>query len=107
MQSDFRYRRLEGGPAQPVTITVEGQDIIAGAGDTVAAAMLAAGFAGCRETPVSRSPRGPFCLMGACYDCLVEIDGRPNVQACMTLAVEGMRVRLMRGARAAGEDGNG
>ena len=40
-----------------------------------------------------------MCLMGVCFDCLVEVDGRPNVQACMVTVREGMRVRLQHGAR--------
>ncbi len=65
--------------APAVTIHIDGRAFVARAGDSVAAALLAAGRAACRSTAVSGSPRGPFCLMGACFDCLVEIDGRPNV----------------------------
>ncbi|MDR5794659.1 (2Fe-2S)-binding protein [Caballeronia sp. LZ008] len=64
---------------------------------TVAAALLESGTLACRNTPVSGAPRGPFCMMGVCFDCLVEIDGVPNVQACMTRVREGMRVRPMSG----------
>ena len=42
-------------------------------------------------------PRGPFCMMGVCFDCLVEIDGVPNVQGCMTPVREGMQVRAIQG----------
>ena len=73
--------------------------MVARAGDTVAAAMLAAGHSSGRDTPVSGSPRGPFCMMGACFECLVEIDGQANRQACMTPVSEGMKVRRMQGAR--------
>ncbi|MEZ5620583.1 MAG: (2Fe-2S)-binding protein [Burkholderiaceae bacterium] len=44
----------------------------------------------------SRAPRAPMCLMGVCFDCLVEIDGRPNVQACMVEVREGMRVHASK-----------
>ncbi|HGL4259909.1 (2Fe-2S)-binding protein [Burkholderia dolosa] len=64
---------------------------------SVAAAMLAAGAAACRTSAVSGAPRGPFCMMGVCFDCLVEIDGVPNVQGCMTPVRDGMQVRAMRG----------
>jgi predicted molibdopterin-dependent oxidoreductase YjgC len=92
-----------------VTLTFEGQPVTARAGDSVAAAMLAAGHLAGRTTPVSGAPRGPFCMMGACFECLVEIDGEPNLQACMTPVAEGMQVRRMEGARPlvqgdAGED---
>ncbi|MDR3095816.1 MAG: (2Fe-2S)-binding protein [Paraburkholderia sp.] len=64
---------------------------------SVAAALLASGALACRASAVSGAPRGPFCMMGVCFDCLVEIDGIPNVQACMTPVRDGMQVRPMRG----------
>ncbi|MDB5980489.1 MAG: NAD(FAD)-dependent dehydrogenase [Pseudomonas sp.] len=66
---------------------------------TVAAALLSIGVTQVRETPVSNAPRAPFCMMGACFECLVEIDGVPNQQACMTLVRQGMTIRSMIGAR--------
>jgi D-hydroxyproline dehydrogenase subunit gamma len=92
------FRRLsEHG--LPVRLTIEGRPVTARSGDSVAAAMLAAGFAGCRETPVSGSARGPFCLMGVCFDCLVTIDGVANRQGCLTPVHEGMTVSVQRGRR--------
>lgn len=94
------WRRIEGGfDAARVTLVLEGRSVQARAGDSVAAAMLEAGVAVFRDTPVSGAPRAPLCLMGVCFDCLVEIDGRPNVQACMTQVTDGMQVRLQHGAR--------
>lgn len=101
MPSDWRFTRLEA-PVAPVRIEIEGRSVEAARGETVAAAMLAAGLAAFRTTPVSGAARGPFCLMGACFDCLVEIDGVPNRQACMVRVAEGMRVRRMSGARGVG-----
>jgi len=95
---DSGFRRLDEAGA-PVSLEIEGVAVTARAGDTVAAAMLAAGILVGRETPVSGAPRGPFCMMGTCFDCLVEIDGEPNRQACMTPVAPGMRVRRVRGAR--------
>lgn len=43
--------------------------------------------------PATGEPRGPFCLMGVCHECLVEIDGRPNQQACLTSVRPGMRIK--------------
>jgi len=51
---------------------------------------------------VSAAPRCPYCLMGTCFECLVEIDGEPNRQACMTPVAPGMRVAVQRGAARAG-----
>jgi len=97
--ADSGFRRLDEAGAATVALDYEGAVLLARSGDTVAAAMLAAGHFSGRNTPVSGVPRGPFCMMGACFDCLVEIDGEPNLQACMTAVAEGMKVRRMKGAR--------
>lgn len=65
-------------------------------GMNLAAALLSNGEATFRESPVTGAPRGPFCLMGACFECLVEIDGKPNRQACMVDVAENMDVRRQR-----------
>ena len=54
---------------------------------------MASGNPTCRQTPVTGSDRAPFCMMGACFDCLMEIDGVPNRQACLVEVREGMQVR--------------
>ena len=77
---------------QVVTIVVDGTPLSARAGDSVAAALLAAGVRAFRATAVSGTPRGPFCMMGACFDCVVTIDGQRNVQACLTRVADGMRI---------------
>jgi predicted molibdopterin-dependent oxidoreductase YjgC len=80
--------------SQTVTLTIEGVEIAASQGDTVAAAMLVAGFTHNRITPAKEIRRGPYCLMGICFDCLVEIDGVPNQRACQILVREGMQVKI-------------
>ena len=60
-------------------------------GANLAAALLAAGVDVFRHTPVSGAPRGPFCMMGACFDCLVEIDGVVR-QACMIEVKQGLQI---------------
>ena len=60
-------------------------------GMNLAAALLGAGKRAFRATPVSGAPRGPFCMMGACFDCLVEIDG-VTVQACQEQVRAGLVV---------------
>ncbi len=101
MSDVSRFRRLpEPDPARErLRLSFEGRAIDATPGDSVAAALLAAGVGATRETPVSGAPRAPFCMMGACFECLVEIDGEENVQACMTPVRDGMAVRRQRGAR--------
>lgn len=104
MENDSRFRRLPDAGEGTVTLLVEGRPVPARAGDTVAAALLAAGIITTRTTPVGGVPRSPFCLMGACFECLMEIDGVPNRQACMTKVRDGMIVVPQHGVRPAGED---
>jgi len=93
------FKKISKTASDRVTITIEGRQVTAAPGTSVAAAMLTAGFDYFRTTPVSGARRGPFCMMGTCFDCLVEIDGIPNRQACQTQVREGMRVSLQHGAR--------
>ncbi|MBZ8134505.1 (2Fe-2S)-binding protein [Afifella sp. IM 167] len=86
------FKRVEETAGTAITFSFEGKELTARAGDTVAAALLAAGERSLRASAVSASPRGPFCLMGVCFDCLVQIDGVPNRQACMVAVKEGMSV---------------
>ena len=82
-----------------IRLTIDGRTVTALEGDTVAAAMLAAGLAHCRTTPVSGAPRAPYCMMGVCFDCLVVVDGVGNRQACLVRVREGMTVELQSGKR--------
>jgi aerobic-type carbon monoxide dehydrogenase small subunit (CoxS/CutS family) len=66
-------------------------------GETVAAALLAAGRRVLRRTARLGEPRGIYCGMGICFDCLVQIDGRPNMQACRIAVAEGMCVQTQHG----------
>lgn len=86
-----------------IAIHVDGRRIEVRKGETLAAAMLAGGVVPFRHTAVSGAPRAPFCLMGSCFECIVEVDGAQNVQSCMVEVREGMRVRLPHGARIARE----
>ena len=103
MPNDSSFVRLPDESAAGVTIYFEDRPITARDGDSVAAALLASGTLVTRTTPVSGASRGPFCLMGACFECLVEIDGEPNRQACMTPVRDNMKVRRMSGARTLGD----
>lgn len=83
---------------ETVTLFFEGRPVKARAGETVASALLRAGVRAFRRTPESGAPRLPFCMIGHCFECLTEIDGAPNRQACLTLVAEGMKVRFQDGA---------
>jgi len=86
--------------ATDCTIRWNGVEIAAREGESLAAALLAAGVLHFRDTAVSGAPRGPLCLMGACFDCLVEVAGEPNRQACLVPVTPGLSARLQAGARA-------
>jgi predicted molibdopterin-dependent oxidoreductase YjgC len=85
---------LARGPA--VTVTLDGRAVTAHEGETVATALLAEGSPATRTT-VTGEPRGIFCGMGVCFDCLVVVDGVPNTRACMTPVAEGMAIRRQEG----------
>jgi predicted molibdopterin-dependent oxidoreductase YjgC len=80
-----------------VRLTFDGEELRALEGQTVPAALLAAGRRVWRYTSRRGEPRGLFCGMGVCFDCLVRIDGRPNVRACQAAVAEGMRVETQHG----------
>ena len=84
-----------------LTFTFDGEPIVAFRGESVAAALLAAGQRTLRLTAVGAAPRGVFCGMGVCFDCLVVIDGEPSRRACVTFVTEGMKVERQVGYGAA------
>ncbi len=82
---------LETETAPRVSVWFDGADLSLPLGANLAAALMAAGVRIFRHTPVSGAPRAPFCMMGACFDCLVQIDGTTQ-QACMIEVREGLRI---------------
>lgn len=86
-------------PAAPaIRFLLDGREVEGVAGDTVASALLALGVRAFRRNPATGETRGPFCLIGACFECLVEIDGWPDRRACITPLRPGMRVVLAAAA---------
>ena len=79
-------------PGAAITLHVDGKPLPARRGQTVAAAMLAAGQRVLRQTRRAGKPRGLFCAMGVCFDCVMTIDGKAGVRACMTKVEDGMQV---------------
>lgn len=96
------FRRLDDIQGMPVRFSMDGVAIEGREGDTVAAALLVAGRLICRTTPISGETRGPFCMMGGCFECLVTIDGLGNQQACLVPLRAGMRVETQHGRREIG-----
>lgn len=85
--------------ARPVIIEIDGVPTRADGGETVAAVLLRQTELWSRTTPVSGARRGPYCMMGVCFDCLAEIDGVGSVQTCLTSVRDGMVVWRQRGRR--------
>jgi len=91
-------RRLPSKPTDSSTKSVltlywYDREISAQPNDTVASALLLAGVRASRKSPVSGDARQPFCMMGSCFECLVEIGGQ-ILQSCMTPARDGMRLKM-------------
>ena len=76
--------------------TFEGRRIDAREGQSVAAALLAAGER-CLRIDEAGNPKGAVCCIGFCWECRCSIDGVPDTRACMTEAKPGMVVRRQRG----------
>lgn len=73
-----------------VEFTLDGRPLSAVAGQTVAAALIDAGVRSWRTTRLRGSPRGVFCGIGVCFDCLITVDGRAGVRACLLPVADGM-----------------
>ena len=73
-----------------VSVTVNGREIRAVEGEPIAAALLAQGIRVMRKTPRYGQPRGLFCGIGRCTDCIMTVDGVPNVRTCVTPVRDGM-----------------
>lgn len=82
---------------QPFMITFDGRAIPCQEGWTIGAALTAAGVRSWRTTRRDRLPRGLFCGIGVCFDCLVTVNARPSVRACMAAAGPGDVVRTQEG----------
>lgn len=80
-----------------VTVYLDGKPITIPSHASLAAGLIAAGVTRFRNTTVSSAPRAPYCMMGVCYECLLEINDMPSQQACLTRPSEGMRIKTMDG----------
>lgn len=80
-----------------VTLKVDGKEIQGIEGEPIAAALLASGIKSFRYTHKFNEPRGLFCGIGQCTDCIMEVDGVPNVRTCVTPVKEGMEIKTQYG----------
>jgi predicted molibdopterin-dependent oxidoreductase YjgC len=76
-------------PGPAFTVTLDGREIEALPGQTVAAALWAAGVTSWRTTRGEGRPRGVFCGIGVCFDCLVTVNGDRDVRACQRRVADG------------------
>ncbi len=81
-----------------ITCTLNGVILTAISGQSIAAAMISSGERINRTTRIDGSFRGIFCGIGACFDCLVVVDGVSNQRACITEVRNGMTIQTQRGA---------
>lgn len=81
----------------PPTFDFDGVELSFVPGQSLGAALTAAGIRSWRTTRRTGRPRGLFCGIGICFDCLVVVDGRPNERACLLLVEPGMRVTPQKG----------
>ena len=88
----------EGEWGEKVTLIVDGEPTEAFEGEPIATALLAAGRRVFRHTTQRDEPRGVFCALGRCTDCVMIVDGIPNVRTCVTAVEDGMRVETQHGA---------
>ena len=100
VEQEFRITRHPILPLETkgeIPIVVDGKTLFAREGETVAAALLANGIRVFRHTAKRHEPRGLFCGIGQCTDCVMEIDGVPNQRTCMTIVRAGMVVNTQEG----------
>ncbi|MBV1935515.1 (2Fe-2S)-binding protein [Streptomyces sp. BV286] len=81
----------------PFTVAFDDREIAVLPGRTIAAALWSAGVLSWRTTRGSGEPRGVFCGIGVCFDCLVTVNGRPNQRACLVRAQPGDVIRTQEG----------
>ena len=91
--------RIEGGitRGKKIEIFVNGDPVTAFEGETIGAALSASGIRAFRRTEQLNDPRGLYCCMGTCHGCLVTVDSRPNIRACVTPVQTGQRISLQEG----------
>jgi len=86
-----------------ITLKVDGEAVSAFEGENIAAALIASGRRVFRYTAKRGEPRGVFCALGRCTDCVMIVNGQPNVRTCVTPARDGMVIQTQVGRRG-GED---
>lgn len=94
------YRLVRARPEPEFEISVDGTPVPAVPGQTIGAVLHGTGIRAWRATRVGGRPRGLFCGIGVCFDCLVTVNGNPSLRACLTEARPGDRVCTGEGGQA-------
>lgn len=101
--SRIKVHPILGEPkhGKPVTFTYDGRQMTGYEGEPIAMALRASGVKIHRYTAKLHEPRGMFCAIGRCTDCVMVVDGKPNVRTCMTPLRAGVDVRTQGDVKAA------
>ncbi len=89
---DLRIENIKRKEA--IIFTVNGKEVSAYKGETLLAALIAAGYKKTKRSPIKGNPRGGLCGMGVCFECIVTVNGVPNIRSCMTEVENNMVVKI-------------
>ncbi len=106
MQNRIAEHPILGTPQKGrlVSFSFDGKNMEGYEGEPIAAALKAGGIMIHRYTAKQHKPRGIFCAIGRCTDCVMIVDGKPNIRTCVTPLKEGMEVRTQYGCSAKKDD---
>lgn len=93
------FRKLHEPHSGGASIVIDGESVAAEAGESIAAVLLRQAEGWSRLSPVSGARRAPYCMMGVCFECLAEVDGKGSVPTCLTQVRPGMKIVRQRGKR--------
>jgi predicted molibdopterin-dependent oxidoreductase YjgC len=98
------FSRVNASDDRRISVEIDGRIVSCCEGDTVAAVVILYAEQPYRRSILSGAARAPFCMMGICFECLIEIDGVPNQQGCLRNVEPGMVIRRQLGKLASLED---
>ena len=99
MEKRLQEHPVLGKPekGKKVTFTYEGKELEGYGGEPIAVALKACGVMVHRYTKKEHQPRGIFCAIGRCTDCVMIVDGKPNIRTCVTPLKAGMKIQTQYG----------
>ena len=87
------FRKIKKQEEKTISFYFENEKIKAYEGETIASALLRSGIISFRKD-LDKKPRGPFCMMGTCFECLVNVDNFESQQACQLLVKQNISVKI-------------